>query len=605
VSKPWDVGDGRVRAAVGSAGQVISVQRDHPRWGWVHLSSFLPFEESARYDPHAVRAYRRTLEDPQAPGLQLAVEGTAVIGRRWREGAVPEFAYRGPGLEGRLTVFASDGHLYIWASLRATGSSRPRRVRVWFHVPWGLLRASYAQVTEGGPLPAADPTNRVRWARGALLWEAPGLPAWAVLWPVPRVQEQRGPAPLHVSWQEDWDLSGGRADRVLVVAVSHRPVAVPRGVPDPAEAEAELQRALEARRWAASVPRNPRLRAFVARQLLFVLDACAVPVRGATCLVTDPVLLPLSWNRDAYFMACLLGAASRLGGPLAERARAALRGHLRWLFRVACRPSGWWGRSHLTNGSVKDPAFQLDQQWYPVLEATRATLDWGLPDAWKEHGAELLETARRLVQARDSNGLWPTSETPADDPVALPYHFSSHVLAWRALRLLGRLDPGGPWGRQAEALRQAVRKAFTTPEGVFAYGTDGRQHERYHDANDLPLACAACWGFCSPEDPVWRATVAFAWSPANPGFYPGPYGGLGSRHAPGPWTLGDVQAWAVGVSTADALRVRRAWRRLSRVAFDDGLLCESYDPDTGLPRTRAWFAWPGAAAAALLLGDPL
>lgn len=69
--------------------------------------------------------------------------------------------------------------------------------------------------------------------------------------------------------------------------------------------------------------------------------------------------------------------------------------------------------------------------------------------------------------------------------------------------------------------------------------------------------------------------------------------------------LGDIRVWGAGAATRDGLRVRSAWRRLREVAFDDGLLCESYDPQTGWPRTRARFAWPGAAAAAPLLGDCL
>lgn len=603
--KPWDVGDGRLRAAVSSVGRVISVHGPHPRWGWMYLGAFPPFDESARYNPPAVRAYRRGLEDPGLPGLSVKVDGLKLFERRWKEGAIPELIYLGPGLEGRLVVFAAEGRLHVWMSLRALGPHAPDRVRARFDLSWGLLRAAYAQVTEGGPLPAIDPVNRLRWSRGALVWEAPGLPAWAALWPVPRAEEMQGPAPLRLEWEEEWDLPAGRVDRILLVELSERPPELPRPVCGAAEVEEALSALLRDRRWAAPLPRNPRVRAFVHRQLLFVLDACAVPVGDATCLVTDPVLLPLSWNRDAYFMACLLGAAGRLGGPLAERARRTILGHLRWLFCVAARPSGWWGRSHLTGGAVKDAAFQLDQQWYPVLEVARAAVDWGLPQAWHRYGPDALQVARRLVQEKHPNGLWPTSETPADDPLSLPYHFSSHVLAWRTLQLLSRLDPAGPWAQEAAALQATVRAAFTTPEGLFAYATDGERHRQYHDANDLPLACAARWGFCSAEDPTWRRTVAFAWTPSNPGFFPGPYGGLGSLHAPGPWTLGDVQAWLVGASSGDPARVSRAWRRLRTVAFDDGLLCESYDPQTGQPRTRAWFAWPGAAAAALVLGDSL
>lgn len=599
--KPWDVGDGQLAAAVGSWGQVVSVHGPHPRWGWAHLSGFPLFDEGRRYDPEAVRAYRRTLEDPEGPGLQLEIEGLAFVGRRLLEGAVPEFVYQGRDLEARWVVFPAEGQLFLWLSVYGTGP--PARVRV--AVSWGLARAAYAQVTEGGPLPVPDPTNRLRWEDGALVWEAPGLPAWAALRPVPRAAAQEGPPPLHVSWDEELSLAGGRADRVLVVELRDRPPDLRRPVPTAREAQAALERALCQRRWEAAVPRNPRLRGFVRRQLLFVLDTCAVQVGDATCLVADPVLLPLSWNRDAYYMACLLGAAGRLGGPLAERARAALEGHLRWLFRVARRTSGWWGRSYLTHGEVKDPAFQLDQQWYPVLEVVRAATDWNLPGAWSEYGGDVLEVAGRLLAARHPNGLWPTSETPADDPLSLPYHFSSHVLAWRALRVLARVDPEGPWEQEAAKIRQAVYRMFSTPEGTFAYATDSTGYLSYHDANDLPLACAPHWGFCATDDPAWRRTLRFAWSRDNPGFFPGRYGGLGSVHARGPWTLGDLQAWVVGVATRDGSLVRRAWRRLREVAFDDGLLCESYDPQTGWPHTRAWFAWPGAAAAALLLGDCL
>lgn len=606
VRKPWDVGDGQVAAAVGTTAQVLSVHGPHPRWGWVHLSSFLPFDESSRHDPDAVRAYRRRLEDPDGPGLRLTVQDLELVGRRWKKGAVPEFTYRGPHMTGQLTVFAADGRLLLWMRVRPAGSCAPRRVRARFEASWWVHRAAYAQITEGGPLPRPEATNYLRGAGGALVWESPGLPAWGVVWPVHTCLAQQGRGPLRVTWEEEWSLDAGEVHRVLAVQLfSRRPeLCLPK--PQVEELEAILERVVRDRLWVAPLPRNPRLRRFVHRQLVFVLDACAVGVDGATCLVTDPVLLPLSWNRDSYYMACLLGAAVRTGqGPLCQRARSALVGHLRWLFRVAQRPSGWWARSYLTGGAVKDPAYQLDQQWYPILEAVRAALDWGVAEAWREHGREVVDAARRLLEARHPNGLWPTSETPADDPLPLPYHFSSHVLAWRTLNLLAELDPGGPWRWEAARVRKASLAAFRAPDGTFAYATDGKRYLSYHDANDLPVACAPRWGFCSSKDPWWHKTVAFAWSTENPGFFAGPYGSLGSRHAPGPWTLGDLQAWIVGMCTADRARLRQAWHRLRRVAFDDDLLCESYDPHTGRPRTRAYFAWPGAAAAALLLGDPL
>jgi uncharacterized protein len=158
------------------------------------------------------------------------------------------------------------------------------------------------------------------------------------------------------------------------------------------------------------------------------------------------------------------------------------------------------------------------------------------------------------------------------------------------------------------AVADATQAAFDEhmPDGRrWAYATDGRAlRVAYHDANDLPVALAPLWGFCSPDDAGWRATMDFAFSTANPGFYQGPRGGLGSRHTPGPWTLGDVQAWIRARVETDDVSAAAALDRLAAVAFEDGMLPEAYsvtlEPDV---RIRHWFAWPGAALGALLLLD--
>jgi hypothetical protein len=126
----------------------------------------------------------------------------------------------------------------------------------------------------------------------------------------------------------------------------------------------------------------------------------------------------------------------------------------------------------------------------------------------------------------------------------------------------------------------------------------------YHDANDMPLALAPIWGFCAPSDPGWQATIAFAWSPDNPGWFAGERAGLGSVHTPLPWTLGDVQDWIIGRTAGDMARCERAIQRLTEVAFVDGTLPEAYSADRHPDiRVRHWFAWPGAVMAALRILD--
>src|SRR5690606_14720722 len=90
------------------------------------------------------------------------------------------------------------------------------------------------------------------------------------------------------------------------------------------------------------------------RGLLYSLNL-AVPVNDGYCLLTDHMLLPLSWNRDAYYMARALLSWDH---PDIDT-RSVVRGHLHWMFETAERLDGAWGRCYLANGQIKDPAFQL------------------------------------------------------------------------------------------------------------------------------------------------------------------------------------------------------------------------------------------------------
>src|SRR5690606_20767821 len=88
------------------------------------------------------------------------------------------------------------------------------------------------------------------------------------------------------------------------------------------------------------------------RRGLVYAQHCCVPVNAkAVCLITDHQLLPLAWTRDSYYAALAL---LRWRPKMADL----VRGHLIWLFDVAQRPDGYWGRSYLANGRLKDPAFQ-------------------------------------------------------------------------------------------------------------------------------------------------------------------------------------------------------------------------------------------------------
>ena len=146
--------------------------------------------------------------------------------------------------------------------------------------------------------------------------------------------------------------------------------------------------------------------------------------------------------------------------------------------------------------------------------------------------------------------------------------------------------------------------AVDGPTGAqWAYAIDGRgDHRLYHDANDLPVALAPCFGFVRSDDPLWQATMRFAFSLANPAYVEGPFGGLGSTHTPGVWPLGDVQEWVWASLSGDTRRAESCVAKLVAVADTDGLLPETYDSVDRRWLSRRWFAWPGSAVAAVTGG---
>jgi hypothetical protein len=285
-------------------------------------------------------------------------------------------------------------------------------------------------------------------------------------------------------------------------------------------------------------------------------------------------------------------------GPRAPSIVAVVEGFLRFAFERAERVGGWWPRASLPSGQAKDPAFQLDQQLWPLLlvaDYARLAQD---PDVHVRFGPAAGAVIEVLLRQRRPFGLIATEETPADDPLAQPYHFSSHVLLWRVLDVFRDAAAGD--------VRAATLRHFES-RGRFAYavaGPDAEDARHYHDANDLPTVFAPGWAFCDANDPRWRATIEFAWSDDNEAFFPGTLGGLGSVHTPHPWPLGDLQEIVVARATGNPERERRAKDRLARVETWDGLLPEAYDETSGAVASRHWFAWP-VALRALLEREPM
>lgn len=583
-AKPLDVGNGVVCASFGLGGGWLSVGTVHPAHGFVELSGMPPFDEAWRGDPSATRRYRGWMTEDrfaflafEPPFGPMRADPADALRPAWHAASgVAASAWAIPGTRTIVQRWRLD--------------DAPVRV----HFAGNLDLPALAEITEVNPPPSVAGSTRLAVDGRRLLVLAPHLPAAAV------IEASAG------TWAIEGDgasLEVASPDLTLRCSVAptrdppplSEPHAVnPQGVVEPqgaADLSIDLQR-------------------IVRRALAYVRSCTALElVAGERAIITDHRLLPLSWTRDAYFQALLL-----LGtGEPEDVSRVA--DHLRWLWTRCERPDGHWVRSHYPDGRRKDAAFQADQQLYPLVEladfwrvtdSLPAGVDWArvVPVAWR---ASLGEIDR-------STGLIASAETAADDPAAAPFIAAAQILLWYAASRLAELADAGAVALDAGELRGLAAEVRSSVDrhlvvdGPFgrqwAYATDAAgSHVRYHDANDLPTALAPAWGFCSADDPAWRATMQFAFSTHNPGFFDGTHPGLGSLHTPASWALGDVQAWLFGRLTDDRPSADAALARLEAIAFVDGMLPEAYmayDPSRPI---RHWFAWPGAVLAALLFLD--
>jgi meiotically up-regulated gene 157 (Mug157) protein len=302
-----------------------------------------------------------------------------------------------------------------------------------------------------------------------------------------------------------------------------------------------------------------------------------------------------------------------------------LKGHLEWVFFRAERPHKFWHRSYVITGKPKDgPVFQLDQQCYPMLE---------ICDYYSEYPSErefvdkvlssqvVTEILDHITSKRDqSTGLFPTDETPGDDEVIYPFHFSSHVLLWHTLCRLAELlhlVPAslGPLADMLQSLADEVRVQTLqhfliqdpiTAETKIAYLVDGHgKHQFYHDGNDIPTAFAATWGFLSTKDELeaWYNTMNYALSKENSLGYSsgGPFAGLGSVHSQGPWPLGYFQEMLYADARGNTRAKDDALKRIIGAMQWDGTFGEAVDVKTGETTSKAWFSWPGSMIAAALV----
>jgi uncharacterized protein YbcV (DUF1398 family) len=547
------------------------------------------------------------------------------------EKSIPLFRYRLETLEVSSLFLAGDneGTGYLINQVEVFNTGETAAIFPYeFGGTWSMNRCSYAQLTEAGPIPLPPLENALEVRENHLSLVNGHLPARTDVYlfdndnPLllsPACETAAEP----VNYAHRGEIHLEKDERRLLTIVY---------ILVPSEEEPLPVSASQVEGWSkkaqAALPHwkswEDETAAFIVqRNIDYILSCCAVPVTDEhVCVITDHQLLPLAWNRDVYYMIHLLMVAEQLSEQVVaaswqtawqEKVQRVVRGHLLWMFEIVQRPHRYWGRAYLTTGYCKDDDFELDEQCYPLLELCDYCMRFGDEPLFRRVSSQVNEILNMLMEYKDSRvWLFQTRETPADDMVKYPYHFSSQILLWWTLKQLASVQEKMPFttydlATWAENVRQACLTAFRTEcegKAVFAYVTDLHGNSQlYYDANDLPTIYAPVWEFCHPHDVVWDQTLQFALSTSNKGgYYPGVFGGLGSIHTPHPWPLGYVQELLYAQVIGDQERWQRVWQKLKQVVQWDGLFSEAINEETGQVESRHWFSWPGAFLSTILLG---
>gem|GEM_PF-449533 len=245
-------------------------------------------------------------------------------------------------------------------------------------------------------------------------------------------------------------------------------------------------------------------------------------------------------------------------------------------------------RSRYMNGIVLEPGLQLDQLCAPIKALhlyVQLTNDLSiLFDRRVQSGVNAIQQTL-AAQRHPEVALFETLLLPSGEPSRYPYVCYSNILVWRILRDIAWLydrirdiDRSIEAESLAEKVKAAIMAHFVVPGPMgemFALGIDLRGNYELGDDPIGSIQLATFHGFCRPDDPVYRNTVAWIHSEHNP------YFGRGSA-LEAPFASADGSASLVSVIN-DLLtdRVEPALDFLNRAFLDDGIACETIDRVTG------------------------
>lgn len=247
--------------------------------------------------------------------------------------------------------------------------------------------------------------------------------------------------------------------------------------------------------------------------------------------------------------------------------------------------------AHYIDGTVLYPGFELDE----------AASYFILIKDFEEYDEELLRELdnvfKRIEKEYDSStGLYKTFLLPSDDPCVYPLVTIDNVILWKGYsnllevyEKLNMLDKVELLRKRIEGIRNGIYKYLVGEvdgEKMFLWSTDGKGNYRLY--NDPPgnLGLLPYYGFVDEKNEIFENTIRHYYSSRYKYYYEeSRIRELACDHHPNtPSGLGLCGSILNPIMRSQAI----SW--LMEAEMDYGLLCESFDKDTGEARTGIGFA---------------
>ena len=256
-------------------------------------------------------------------------------------------------------------------------------------------------------------------------------------------------------------------------------------------------------------------------------------------------------------------------------------------FELASERSGEH-RRYIDGGSY-DPAFVLDQfllYAWAVDHFVTATRDAAVLEDPLTRQIVLETDAAAYMRLHPQHVLAATELLPSGDVADYPYATMANALLWRFAERLPQLQPAGTDAEEppprflnaaAEIAAAVWQHCVSEIEGhpILASSANLEGEAAVYDDPALSLAMLPFFGFCTGDDPVWRATMEFLRSAHYPLWRTGNIPGLAARTGSSRPRTSALCADLLTHYAPDALD------RLLRVKMPAGVAAAEYDPDTG------------------------